>query len=82
MILDGLANSPAFYRRAVLGRDLGGYLADERITYLVTASCRLDAAAWRALSNDPRAHLERDYVLRGPTSASGCGDGFALWQRR
>jgi hypothetical protein len=82
MILDGLANDPAFYRRVVLGRDLGGYLADERITYLVTASCRLDASTWRALSNDPHAHLEGDYVLRGATSASGCDAGFAVWQRR
>lgn len=84
VMLDGLANSPAFYRRALAGADLAGYLRDEQIEWLATAGCTLGPILWTGRF-DVLKRVEGLYRIVGPMSLSPgpdpC-DSMVLWKRR
>ena len=86
IMLDGLANSPEFYRRALRDGDLLGYLRDERVDHLVTLNCNFDPVLWTARSVDHERYLSRSYERRGPVSdrqlKDPCNDAFQLWVRK
>lgn len=86
VMLDGLANSPAFYRRAIVGGDTLGYLEDEHIDHLVTMSCGFDPLLWTQHTVDEDRRIARRYQRQGPLSdrrlSNPCHDAFQLWVKR
>ncbi|HET8937668.1 MAG TPA: hypothetical protein VFN67_29695 [Polyangiales bacterium] len=82
VMLDGLANDAAFYRRVVEKHDLAGYLADEHIRTLAVTSCKLVWVA-RELSPAIAAQLERRVVKRAALARDPSTDpchAYSLWE--
>jgi len=86
VMLDGLANSHAFYRRALVSGDLLGYLQAERIDHLATLGCDFDPVLWTARSVDHDRKLARSYGLQAPLSdrplTEPCREAYQLWVKK
>jgi hypothetical protein len=88
VVLDGLVNDLAFYRRVVRGGDLDGYMRDERITWLAAASCGPTPAfaeAFPPVQMPPGQH-ERlaarfERVAAFHRQGTAC-PGYSLWRER
>jgi hypothetical protein len=86
VVLDGLVNDLAFYRRVVRGGDLDGYMRDERITWLAAASCGPApsfAEAFPPLQMPPGQHalLESRFQRVAAFHREGAAcPGYSLWR--
>jgi hypothetical protein len=86
-ILDGLANSNAYFRRVVQGGDIEGYLRDERIRWLAGPSCGPRASFAETfpaalLPADAQQRLRREFELAAHFQRAGAEClGFTLWRK-
>jgi hypothetical protein len=82
VMLDGLANDVAYYRRVVEQHDLEGYLADEHISALAVTGCRLVWVA-RELAPEVAKRIEERVIERRVLARDPAADpchAYSLWQ--
>lgn len=83
VMLDGLANSLDFFRRAIAGGDTLGYLRDEHIDYFATLGCGFDPVLWTPRSVDADHRLASSYQRWHPLSdrvlSQPCHQALQLW---